>query len=70
MEVEDLETNKAMRAARYEDDAQPMVKKSKVERRDAFETTFDKDAFQRMLVNSTYAGLEDLLITKTNAKKA
>ena len=47
-----------------------MVKKSKMERRDASEPTFDKDAFQRMLVNSTYAGLEDLLITKTNAKKA
>ena len=72
MEIEDQETKRALREARYAEDSQPVAKKSKMENqgqgRDGLHT--DKDSYQRMLVNSTYAGLEDLLVTKVNCKKS
>ena len=72
LEVEDEETQGALREARYAEDSQPVAKKLKIENKgQGHDGGLNvKDSFQRMLVNSTYAGLEDLLVTKVNSKKA
>ena len=70
LEVEDVETKKAARAAAAAGDTgEPSAKKSKQGPNEPPAGGFNKDAYQRMLVNSTYAGLEDVLILKTKSKK-
>ena len=71
LEVEDIDTRRARRESINVENEEPIAKKSKMENqgRAGAEPTFNKDSCQRMLVNSTYAGLEDLLVTKVNAKK-
>ena len=71
MEIEDIETKKAQREARNIEDTGPSPKKSRLDNQEREGgSAFNKESCQRMLVNSTYAGLEDLLVTKVNSKKA
>ena len=67
-----METKRALREARYAEDNQPVAKKPKLENQGHVRDRplVDKESCQRMLVNSTYAGLEDLLVTKVNSKKS
>ena len=67
MDIEEIETKQAMAKAKDNEDATPVAKKARVDNQGADKPlSVNKDACQRMLVNSTYAGLEDLLVTKVN----
>ena len=58
----------------YAEGSQPVAKKSKTENQGQGQArdgpSFIKESCQRMLVNSTYAGLEDLLVAKVDSKKS
>ena len=73
LEIEDIEMKKALGEARSANDSQPVAKKSKMDNQGQSRdgpNFHNKDSCQRMRVNSTYAGLEDLLVLKVNSKKA